>query len=176
MKRKRNLDFRPNEWDKAFISERNNLLFLLPQFKINVEHIGATSVNGCRSFRNVDIMISVHDFIDLQTIAMLLESKEYRLIKELSSMDVLVLVKKKKVNKVAVTVRVVQYASNFYNRAKAFKVLLQENYQRVEKYNKYRDELIQKVGYDIAKYNEIKYNYINSLIDENFKFEEKCAE
>ena len=172
MEKTKYLEFRPEEWDKAFISERNNLLFLLPQFKINVEHIGATSVNGCRSFRNVDILVSTHNFIDIHTIGMLLESKEYREIKEQSTVDCVVLVKKKKVNKMGVTVRVVEYASKTYSRIMAFKVLLQENYSRVVNYNNFREGLITKVNFDIAKYNEIKYDYINQQVDENFKFED----
>ena len=163
--------YKPEKWDKAFINERANLLFELPNFKMNIEHIGATSVTNGRSFRNVDIMISVNNFADIYTITMLLETKGYKEIKELSTLGVALLVKQKKVNRQTITVRVVQYGGEFFSRAHAFRTLLQENYDRIQKYNQYREKLISEVGFDIAKYNEAKYQYINQMIDENFKFE-----
>ena len=166
------LSFKPAQWDKAFVSERNNLFFLLPQFKINVDHIGATSVTNCRSFRNVDILVSTHEFVDVHTIAMMLESKEYRPLDDKQDINCITLVKKKKVNGCGVTVRVVQYASPIYNRFLAFKVLLQENFDRVAKYNSFRETLISNVKFNIEEYNKAKYDYINALIDEHFKFEE----
>ena len=76
------LQYHPSDWDKAFLSEKDNLFFLLPQFKFNVEHIGATSIPNCRSFRNIDILLSLNRFEDILTVAMLLNSKDYKEIKE----------------------------------------------------------------------------------------------
>ena len=165
------LQYHPSDWDKVFISERDNLLFLLPQFKFNVEHIGATSIPNCRSFRNVDILVSLNRFEDLLTVGMLLNSKDYKEIKELSTSDCVVLSKRTKVNGYGVTVRVVEYASMTYNRFIAFKTLLRESFDRTQKYNLFRETLFEETDRDITKYNKIKYDYINSIIDENFKFE-----
>ena len=169
--KKEYLDYKPELWDKAFISERNNLIFALPDFKMNIEHIGATSVNSGRSFRNVDILLSVSNFADIYTIAMLLETKGYKEIRELSTLGVVVLVKQKKVNRQTITLRVVQYGEEFYRRALAFKTLLQESSDRIQRYNIFREELIKEVNLDIASYNKTKYEYINNLVDEHFKFE-----
>lgn len=78
MKDKRVLSYKHEDWEKAFLMERDNLIFLLPQYKMNIEHIGATAIKNCRSFRNVDILIAVSNFADVYTIAMLLASKEYK--------------------------------------------------------------------------------------------------
>ena len=164
------LDYKPTEWGKAFSKEKDNLLFLLPQYRFNVEHIGATAVNSCRSFRNVDILISVHNFSDIYTLAMILNSSEYKEIRELSSLDCVVLVKRTKVEGVGITLRIVEYASDIYNRFCAFMILLRESYDRVQKYNNFRETLIQQYPNDIKKYNEAKIDYINSIIDSKFKF------
>ena len=156
------LQYTPVKWDKAFASERDNLLFCIPNIKINVEHIGATSVPNCRSFRNVDILVSVHNFVDISTVAMLLLSKEYREIKE---------IKKQKVYGCGITVRVVEYASMIYRRIMAFKQILRSSFDRAIKYNQFRETLFERYHTDINKYNEAKYDYINSLIDERYKFE-----
>ena len=165
------LQYTPVKWDKAFASERDNLLFCIPNIKINVEHIGATSVPNCRSFRNVDILVSVHNFVDISIVAMLLLSKEYREIKEMSTIDCVVLVKKQKVYGCGITVRVVEYASMIYRRIMAFKQILRSSFDRAIKYNQFRETLFERHHTDVTKYNEAKYDYINSLIDERYKFE-----
>ena len=170
-KDKRILSFKSADWEKAFSIEKDNLLFLLPQYKMNIEHIGATSINNCRSFRNVDILISVNNFADIYTIAMLLASKEYKELPELGNINCRLLVKRHKVNGCGVTVRVVEYASETYRRFIMFRTLLNEDYNKVQGYNYFRENLIKKVEFDIAEYNRIKYDYINSFLDENCKFE-----
>ena len=171
MKDKRTLSYKHEEWEKAFSIEKDNLTFLLPQYKMNVEHIGATAINNCRSFRNVDILIAVSNFADIYTIAMLLASKEYKELPELGSMNCRVLTKKHRVNGCGVTVRVVEYASETYRRFIMFKVLLNDDFDRVQGYNYFRENLLERVNYDIAEYNRIKYDYINAFLDEACKFE-----
>ena len=171
MKDSRILSYKHEDWEKAFASEKENLIFLLPQYKMNVEHIGATSINNCRSFRNVDILIAVNNFADIYTIAMLLASKEYKELPELGDMNCRVLVKKHKVNGCGVTVRVVEHASETYKRFVMFKVLLNEDFEKVQGYNYFRENLLKKVNFDIAEYNRVKYDYINSFLDEACKFE-----
>ena len=100
-------EYKPQQWEQAFASEIDNLLFNLSQFKFNIEHIGATSINNCRSFRNVDILLSTKNFVDVSTIAMMLESKDYKRLPELSTIDCIVLVKKSKVYVCGITLRVV---------------------------------------------------------------------
>lgn len=165
------LQYTPVKWDKAFASERDNILFCIPDIKINVEHIGATSVPNCRSFRNVDILVSVHNFVDISTAAMLLLSKDYREIKEMSTIDCVVLVKKQKVYGCGITVRIVEYASMLYRRIMAFKAILKSSFDRTILYNQFRETLFAKNHKDIKKYNEVKYSYINGLVDERYKFE-----
>lgn len=165
------LQYTPAKWEKAFASERDNLLFSLSGFKVAVEHIGATSVNSCRSFRNVDILLSTHDYGAVSTIAMVLQTKEYKEIKELSTPDCIVLVKKSKVYGCGITLRVVQYASMTYRRITCFRIYLKRSYDCVQRYNIFREEAFKTAKYDIKEYNRLKYNYINSILDERFKFE-----
>ena len=165
------LQYTPAKWEKAFKSEKDNLLFCLPNFKVTIEHIGATAVNSCRSFRNVDILLSTHDYGAVSTIAMVLKSKEYKELKELSTLDCIVLVKKSKVYGCGITLRIVQYASMTYRRITCFKIFLKESYDCVQRYNIFREAAIKTANFDIKEYNKMKYNYINSILDERFRFE-----
>lgn len=139
------LEYKPSLWSEVYQQEKDNLLFLLPQFKVNIEHIGATAVNSCRSFRNVDILVSTSTFNDIYSVTNVLGAKEYKEMRSLSSIDCLVLIKKHKVNGVGVTVRVVEHASDVYNRIHAFLILLKESYYRVQKYNQFRETLISQI-------------------------------
>lgn len=165
------LDYLPTEWDRIFKKEYNNIHFLLPDMKIYVEHIGATSINGCRSFRNVDVLVSTQNFADIFTAKMLLCIDEYKELPELNKEDMVVLIRKKKYGSIGVTVRIVEYGSETYLRFIAFKNILHDDYERVLKYNHYRELFFKQVDKDIKKYNEDKYLYINNLIDENWKLE-----
>ena len=165
------LQYTPAKWEKAFASERDNLLFALSNYRVTIEHIGATSVNSCRSFRNVDILLSVHDFGRISTITMILQTKEYKLLKELSTPDCSVLVKKSKVYGCGITLRIVQFASMTYRRYTCFRIYLKNSYDCVQKYNMFREAAFKTAKYDIKEYNRLKYNYINSILDERFKFE-----
>lgn len=163
------LRYRPVAWVKAFQNEKSNLYFLLPQFRMNIEHVGATSVPGCRSFRNVDILISVSELKDISTISMLLQTKGYNLIDD--DYKCTTLVKKQRVNGERITVRIVEYASKEYLRITMFKTYLNDRVDNVNKYNIFREKLFEDCNRDVKKYNEQKYDYINNHIDEMFKFE-----
>lgn len=163
------LRFRPKSWHQAFLSEKNTLYFYLPQFKMNVEHIGATSVPNCRTFRNVDILISVPQLEDISTVAMLLATKGYKVVDD-SNYECIVLVKKATVYGERITVRVTEYASLIYRRHILFKTYLENSYDNVQKYNIFRDHLFREVRGDMKRYNEAKIEYINNHIDEMFKF------
>lgn len=165
------LNYNPRAWEKAFKEEKNNLLYFLANKKVTIEHIGATSIANCRSNHNVDILISVPKMPDIYTIEALLLSKGYREIKEFSTKDCLVLVKKSKVLDQSITIRIAEYASMIFNRIHAFKIVLKDEYDRVQRYNAFREELLDQCGKNWRKYHRIKVDYINSMIDEYFRFE-----
>ena len=171
MKKKKLLSYDIEKWKTAFNQEKTNILFLLPNYKVNVEHIGATSVNNCRSFRNVDILVSTSNFADIYTIAMILGTKDYKELNELSDLNCRVLARRNKINGCGVTIRVVEYASLTYNRFISFKLYLNDSYEHVQKYNYFREALFEKTNHNISEYNKIKYDYINAVLDENYKFE-----
>ncbi len=166
-----NLLYLPEDWDNIFKAERDNLRFVLPEFKFNIEHIGATSINNCRSFRNVDILISLSHFNDIYTAAMLLNSRGYKMLNAQCRSDCALLIKRSKYKKIGVTIRIVEYGGDFYNRCKAFQVVLRESYDRTQMYNNFREKLFAKYPKNIKRYNEVKYDYINSQLDYYFKFQ-----
>ena len=164
------LRFDPFAWDKTFKEEKNNLLYYLSNFKVAIKHIGATAYTGGMSNRNVDILVTTTSFEDISSVQVRLQSKGYKLIPT-DRTDMVLLTGPKRINGYGVSIRIMEYASNIYNRFSAFETLLKEDHKRVTAYNKYRDEINIRCDRDFPKYQELKFNYINALIDEKFKFE-----
>ena len=164
------LRFDPRGWTEAFKEEKNNLLFYLKSFKVAIKHIGATSYAGGMSNRNVDILIATSTFEDISSIQVRLESKGYKVISK-DQKDLVMLKSAKKVNGYGITIRVMEYASPIFNRFNAFETLLKENNRRVVAYNKYREEIYRRHYQNFDRYQQLKFNYINHLIDEKFRFE-----
>ena len=165
------LFFDPKGWTETFIDEKNNLLYYLKDYKVAVSHIGSTSYPGGRSNRNVDLLVSVTSLKDLSSVLVRLQSKKYKLIESSDNGDLYVLVGPSKVLGYGVTVRLMEYASTIYNRYQAFASLLKEDQDKVRRYNEFRLELVEKYGANWVKYNRLKQDYINMVIDENYKFE-----
>lgn len=164
------LRFDPTGWRKTFEEERNNLQYYLKNFKLAINHIGATAYKNGRSNRNVDILITVETVADLSAVVVRLQSKGYKLVNYEEGHDISTLIVPKKVLGYGVTIRVVLYASEIYKRYNAFIALVKEHEHLVKQYNEYRDSLLRKCS-DWSSYRQLKIDYINLLLEEHFKFE-----
>lgn len=165
------LKFDPTGWGETFKEEKNNLLYYLKNFKVAINHIGATAFKNGRSNRNVDILITTTTLNDLSSVVVRLQSKGYKLINYEDGHEYQTLVVPKKVLGYGVTIKVMLYASDIYNRFNAFITLLKEHEHLVKDYNNYRDELTRKYRNNYNTYRKLKIDYINLLLEEHFKFE-----
>lgn len=165
------LRFDPEGWRETFSEEKNNLQYYLKNFKLAITHIGATAIKGGRSNRNVDILITSESLSDASSISIRLQSKGYKLLDYNDGHEIITLVAPKKVLGYGVTIRVVVYASEVYVRFNAFASLLKEHEQLVKRYNEFRENIAHKCGADWKQYRKLKIDYVNLLLEENFKFE-----
>ena len=165
------LEFNPRGWRETFIDEKNNLLFYLKDFRVSINHIGATAFTAGRSNRNVDVLLTVSSLADLHSVLVRLQSKNYKLVEQSPKGDFFLLVAPKKVLGYGVSVRLMEYASPIFVRYQAFITLLKEDNSRVLRYNDFRLELIERCGNNWEQYKQLKQDYIDMMIDENFKFE-----
>ena len=165
------LRFDPTGWRNSYEEEKNTLQYYLKNFKIAINHIGATAFKNGRSNRNVDVLLTVETIADLFAVVVRLQSKGYKLIDYQEGTDISTLVGPKKVLGYGITLRVMLYASDIYSRYNAFITLLKEHEHLVRLYNEYREDIARKVGKDWKKYREMKIDYINLLLEEHFKFE-----
>lgn len=165
------LRFDPKGWEQTYITERNNLLYLLSNFDIAIEQIGATSIPSGRSNRNVDILVVANSIPDVSSITLKLQNSGYKYLNYLSDHEISTLVKQSKVKGYGITLRVVLNASMIHQRFNAFKMFLKEDYKNIKHYNNFREELLKKYKRDWKSYYRRKRDYINMVIEENVKFE-----
>ena len=165
------LRFDPTGWGETFKEERNNLHYYLKDFKIAIVHFGATAYKNGRSNRNVDILITVENIADLSAVVVRLQSKGYKLVNYEEGHECSTLVGPKKILGYGITIKVILYASETFNRYHAFITLLKEHEHLVRLYNEYRYDLAIKCGRDWESYRQLKIDYINLLLEEHFTFE-----
>lgn len=165
------LRYDPEGWKESFLEEKNNLQYYLKNFKVAITHFGATAYKNGRSNRNVDIMITVENMVELTSVVVRLQSKGYKLINYEEGNDCSTLVGPKKVLGYGITIKVLVYASEIYNRYNAFITLVREHEQIIRLYNDYRDNIRRKCGLNWKEYRRLKIDYINLLLEEHFKFE-----
>lgn len=165
------LRFDPKGWKDTYLTERNNLLYLLSNFDVDIEQIGATSIPSGRSNRNVDILIVAKTIPDVSSIAFKLQNYGYKLLTYLSTPELSALVKQQRVKGYGITLRVILNASQVHLRYNAFKEYLLDSYKNIKHYNDFREELQKKYRNDWKSYYRRKRDFINMTIDENFKFE-----
>ena len=165
------LSYEPSKWTASYKKEKNDLLYLLSNFNIGISHIGATSVPAGRSDRNIDVLIVAESIADVSSVTVKLQANGYKYINYMSTHECSLLVKQKRVEGCGVTVRVVAYASDTYNRINAFMTYLRESNSRIQSYNNFREALSEKYKNDWKSYYRHKKDYINEIIEENFKFE-----
>lgn len=166
------LRFDPDGWNETYKEEKNNLQYYLRSFKVAINHFGATAYKNGRSNRNVDILVTVNDLKDLSAVVVRLQSKGYKLVRyEEEGHECSTLVAPKKVLGYGVTIKVIVYASEIYNRFNAFMILLKEHEHLVRLYNEYRNDIAIKCGKNWKAYRKMKLDYISLLLEEHFKFE-----
>lgn len=165
------LKYDPKGWSDSYITERNNLLYLLSNFDITVEQIGASAIPNGRSNRNVDILIVAKTVPDVSSITFKLQNSGYKCLNYLCDHEISTLVKQNKVKGYGITLRVVLNASRTHERYNAFKIYLSDSVKNIRHYNDFREALLKKYSKDWKSYYRHKRDFINSKIDESFKFE-----
>ena len=161
-----------NNWKNYFAQEKELFLDALPGQKIeSVEHIGATSVVLCATYGTIDLLCSIESSLDFVTIKNLLERKGYIFVEEKSDyLKLLYFVRRNEAGNIVATLRLVEYCSEEYNKIRAFKFYLRERQSNVDKYNQYRQTILDNYGGDLKMYQELKSRYIESVLKDHCEF------
>ena len=153
-----------DKWKDYFIAEKQILLNALHRQKVlGIEHIGATSVVLCATAGTIDLMCIIPSMIEFLTIKNLLTTRGYQYLKSMSTDDCYTYARRNEKNQIVALVRVVEQASKIHQEIVLFREYLRENEKHALSYNAFRQALINQ-NVDAKKYQEIKKNYIESIL------------
>ena len=154
-----------DKWKDYFDLEKQNLLNALRGQKIlSIEHIGATSVVLCKTCGTIDLLCVLHSKIDFITIKNLLCVNGYQYLASMSNDDCYTFARRNENKQIVAIIRVVEQASTIHKEIILFKGYLREKEKHVAAYNEFRKALLQQCGGNAKKYQEIKQNYIKSIL------------
>lgn len=161
-----------DKWKICFSIEKKKLEEKLKGFDVaSIEHIGATSVILCGTLGTIDIVVSLNSIVEVTTVKNYLCKNGYEAIEKGCGNSQAFLVRRNDKNEIVATIRVVPNCSKQYIKLIAFKYYLRQNKNNALKYNEFRQALLETCGNNLAKYKEVKANYINSILEEHCKFE-----
>ena len=160
------IDF-SNNWKNYFTKEKELLLNALEGHPVlEVEHIGATSVVLCKTCGTIDLLCSIQSSVEFFSYKNILTRRGYQFINSLSNNDCFVFVRRNEKKQIVSLIRLVEHASETYKKIILFKYYLKEKTAHVMAYNQFRETLLAQVGDDAKKYQQIKANYIESILAE----------
>ena len=159
------IDFN-NNWKFFYQQEKERLSKILASQEVcEIEHIGATSVVLCKTGGTIDILCTIQDKIEFFTVKNILVKCGYDFIDHLSDINnCLFFVRRNKDKQVVCTIRVVEQASDEHAKYIGFKQYLMASAMNVKKYNEFRATLIDNVAGDSKQYQQIKADYLESII------------
>ena len=153
-------------WRQFFQKEKAILSNALSDQKISmIEHIGATSVVLCNTAGTIDILLSIPSDLDLFTVKNVLSIRGYIFVEEKSTTTTLFFLRRDENGHIVATVRLVEYASDDYNKYKLFKFYLKEKDSHVTKYNDFRYTLAVNSKGNHQEYEKGKAAYIESILE-----------
>lgn len=152
------------KWKVAFDREKARLEDMLREQRVaSIEHIGATSVEGCSTLGTIDILLSVYDRLDFFTIKNILAAHGYQYIQGKSNdLDDLFFIRRNSKKQIIATIHLVHYASITYQEYILFKFYLLEG-NNAFKYNERRERVLLS-GAGANEYQKDKSEYIEYVL------------
>ena len=159
-----------NKWKLYFRNEKALLLDALENHKyIKIEHIGATSIVLGDTCGTIDLLLSIRSKVDFFTIKNQICRKGYEFVPTKSDNDMFFFIRRNSKREIIATIRLVEYASDIYNRIKMFQFYLREKDEHVLKYNEFKHALVMKDKKNIKQYEDAKKAYIQSKLEMHCK-------
>ena len=160
-----------DKWPEFFDYEKKMVSKYLSRFHVDsIEHIGATSACLCDTTGTIDVLIGLNSFTEVGSVTKKLSENGYTVVDKLSTPTCAFLYRKNADGNIVATFRICENASLTFLKFLGFKFYLSGDPKNAVKYNEFRKTLIEECKGNIKVYNQIKANYINSIIDEFCKF------
>lgn len=151
-------------WKKMFESEKAALINLLGDNVLEIVHVGSTSIVGLSAKPVIDIMITVNKLSDVEKFKHLFTKELGYDFRDDGGEKGEYLVRKGDENARTHFIHIIEDKSERYENFMYFKEYLEEHKEKIEEYQKLKEELAIKYKDDRKNYTSSKNDFIQNII------------
>lgn len=150
-------------WEKEFLKEKKNLLKLMQEISISIEHIGSTSIKGLSAKPIIDIAVGIKELSDFEKVKeRFLEHSDYSL-KEDSASDEILIRKGAEDNRTHF-IHVMEIDSQRFKKTLLFRDYLRNHNEDTLKYELLKKDLAKKYSDNRKMYTSSKNDFITEIL------------
>jgi len=150
-------------WEKLYKKEEKILIPVIERYRLDIEHIGSTSILGAKAKPIIDIAVGVKNLKDGERLIKPLKKLGYE-CKHDASIEKRYFFTKGGENHTTHHLHIVKFNSKLWKNQIIFRDYLRKNKKIVKKYNELKEELAEKYKNDRKKYVAGKDKFIKSII------------
>lgn len=151
-----------DEWVEEFVKEKENLLKLVGDIALDIQHIGSTSIPNLSAKPIIDILMAVKSLSDVSKIRQILEDNGYE-YRENGSDDIQVLFAKGSEDKRTHYLHITEIGSKEWQNSIGFRDYMRSHPEEVKKYEEIKLALASKYPDDRGEYTSGKKNYVEEV-------------
>lgn len=156
------------EWRNEYLEEKTALECVLKDYDFNIEHIGSTSIVGCKAKPIIDIAIGVPNLEYGKKLIPILKEIGYHYDGR-NDFGVQYFLKKCENDIETYFIHIEDKNSRIWQHHILFRDYMNLNPDEVIKYSDLKEELAQNFVYDRKGYTKAKETYIEKIIDKAFE-------
>lgn len=159
-------------WPCDFEKENKILKEILKNYKVQIEHVGSTSIPGLSAKPIIDIAIGVKDEKTLFEIESVMKNAGYDVLNEYEKKGE-ILARKGSQECRTHYIHMQLIDSEYWNEFMYFKKYLLEHPEEIKKYEEIKKDLSQKFANERKKYTEGKNKYISTILEKAYNLYKK---
>jgi GrpB-like predicted nucleotidyltransferase (UPF0157 family) len=158
-----NIENYDHNWRSQYEDEKKNILNIVGDSIMDIQHIGSTAIPGLGAKPIIDIMAGVYNLNDFKKLVDPLHSINYEYVpkKEFINRKFF---RKGLWRKGTVHLHICEYKSNEWIEKLLFRDFLKEHPQKRDEYFELKKELASRLKYDRPAYTEAKTDFIIDIL------------
>ena len=156
------------EWKNEYLKEKNTLKDALKNYNVDIQHVGSTSIVGCKAKPIIDIAIGVSNLEYGKRLIPILQKIGYHYDGR-NDFGVRYFLKKCENDIETYFIHIEDKNSIIWQHHILFRDYMNFNPEEVTKYSELKENLAQKFCDDRKSYTKAKEAYIEKIIDKAFK-------
>lgn len=152
------------EWLEEFEREKKNILYIIGEKIIDIEHIGSTAIPNIKAKPILDLMIGIKSLDEWAALQPHLETLKYEFRKDLREEQGHILFVKGPENNRTHYLKVTEFGSPFWNKQLLFRDYLLNNPTYAKEYQDLKERLLKRSENDRGTYTSGKTEFIEKIL------------